>query len=48
MEAASGRLFARDPKLGDVIVFRKGDADWVKRVVGLPGDTIELKNDVLI
>lgn len=44
----SGRLFGSRPRLGDVIVFRKGDADYVKRVVGLPGDSIELKDDVLI
>ena len=36
-----GRLFASPPRLGDVIVFRAGDYDFVKRVVGLPGDMID-------
>lgn len=28
------------PKMGDVIVFRSGDKDYIKRVIGLPGDKI--------
>nr|WP_106783166.1 signal peptidase I [Lysinibacillus timonensis] len=32
----------------DVIVFEaKKDTNYIKRVIGLPGDTIEYKNDVL-
>ncbi|MBK0005728.1 MULTISPECIES: signal peptidase I [Priestia] len=33
----------------DMIVFHAPDADenYIKRVIGLPGDTIEMKNDVL-
>jgi len=39
----------RDPRRGEVVVFRPPDAlnakdDYVKRVVGLPGDKIEIKN----
>jgi len=36
-----GRMFERLPKRGDVVVFRVPgtDEDFVKRVVGLPGDT---------
>jgi signal peptidase I len=39
----------RLPKRGDVIVFKHPTEgkDFIKRCVGLPGDTIELKNDVL-
>lgn len=40
-----GRFFAmREPKLGEVIVFRKpGDSvDYVKRLIGLPGDTVQM------
>ncbi len=37
----------QDPKRGDIIVFhspRSYDSDLIKRVIGLPGDTIEVKN----
>jgi len=38
-----GRLFAHDPERGDIVVFRppgQENVDFVKRVIGLPGDTI--------
>ena len=45
------RLFTwEEPKRGDVIVFKypeNEDKDFIKRVVGLPGDKIEIKNGVL-
>lgn len=28
------------PKMGDIIVFRYGDKDFIKRVIGVPGDKI--------
>jgi len=41
-----GRIFPiREPKRGDIIVFRyplQPDTDFVKRVIGMPGDIIEL------
>lgn len=43
----SGRLFARLPSRGDVIVFktpRDGQTDFVKRVIALPGDTIAMRD----
>ena len=46
----TGRLFAGMPKRGDVVVFRwPGDRSqaWVKRVVGLPGDRIQLRQGQL-
>lgn len=45
----SGRLFAAPPAPGDVVVFRvpKDAVDYVKRVVGLPGDRIQMKQGAL-
>ena len=39
-----GRLFAREPKRGDVVIFKHpiDHTDYVKRVIALPGDTIAL------
>ncbi|GAB1361606.1 hypothetical protein MASR1M32_08420 [Rhodobacter sp.] len=45
----SGRIFGSDPERGDVAVFRhpvKGD-DLIKRVIGLPGDTVQMKDGIL-
>jgi signal peptidase I len=46
----SRRLFGETPKRGDVVVFRwPGDTAqaWVKRVVGLPGDRIQMRQGQL-
>jgi signal peptidase I len=45
-----GRVFSGTPKRGDVVVFRyPGDRTqaWVKRVVGLPGDRIQMRQGQL-
>lgn len=40
--------FIGEPERGDIIVFHATESkDWIKRVIGLPGDKIEMKNDVL-
>ena len=46
----SGRIFSAVPKRGDVVVFRHPteNADLIKRVIGLPGDTLEVKGGRLI
>ena len=45
----SGRIFASEPKLGDIAVFRHKDetTDYIKRIVGLPGDRIQMINGLL-
>ena len=47
----SGRVMAELPERGDVVIFKRpdaGSADWVKRVIGLPGDTVAMRGGVLI
>ena len=42
----SGRVLGSYPHRGDVVVFRntrKTSEDWIKRVIGLPGDHIQVK-----
>jgi signal peptidase I len=52
--ALHGRLFGSDPKRGDVVVFKMPNEnskdymeDFIKRVIGLPGDTVQMLNGQL-
>jgi signal peptidase I len=45
-----GRLFGSAPERGDVVVFRpvpEPDRDFIKRVIGLPGDRIQIIDGAL-
>lgn len=36
----------KDPERGDVVIFKFDDThDYIKRVIGVPGDTVEIKNN---
>ena len=46
MPLFKGRIFYTEPKRGDVIVFKvvnDGNKDYIKRLIGLPGDRIQVK-----
>jgi signal peptidase I len=46
----NGRVFGSEPQRGDVVVFklpRDNSTDYIKRVIGLPGDEIAVREGIL-
>ena len=44
------RIFASQPERGDVVIFKQpplNELDYIKRVIGLPGDTVQMVDGVL-
>ncbi|RJY08666.1 signal peptidase I [Aurantiacibacter aquimixticola] len=50
LDVGDGRIFASQPDRGDIVIFKHpvDEADYIKRVIGLPGDTVQMASGVLL
>lgn len=50
LDGDNTRILAGEPERGDVVVFRHpvSGSDFIKRVIGLPGDTLQVSDGVVI
>jgi signal peptidase I len=50
MPLIPGRIFASPPKRGDIVIFKHpiDKVDYIKRVIGLPGDTIAIRGGLVV
>lgn len=39
--------YYRDPEYGEIVVFKHGTESWVKRVIGKPGDEIDIRGGMV-